>query len=74
MSWDDPPPTQQANKKLPGGLQDQGHEVVHHDQGEGYQQPDSQVHWVFIFIIIYHYSVLGNKSLEQKIHHRFESI
>ena len=25
--------------KLPGGQQDQGHEVVHHDQGEGYQQP-----------------------------------
>ena len=39
MSWDDPPPTQQANKKLPGGLQDQGHEVVHHDQGEDGQQP-----------------------------------
>ena len=26
-------------KKLPGGQQDQGHEVVLHDQGEGYQQP-----------------------------------
>ena len=30
MSWDDPP-TQQ----------DQGHDVAHHDQGEGYQQPKS---------------------------------
>ena len=26
-------------KKLPGGQQDQGHGVVLHDQGEGYQQP-----------------------------------
>ena len=34
------PPTQQA-KKIPGGQQDEGHEVVHHDQGEGYQQPKS---------------------------------
>ena len=39
MSWDDPPhPTSQ--KKLPGGQPDQGHEVVHHDQEEGYQQPN----------------------------------
>ena len=30
-------PSQQ--KKLPGGQQDQGHEVVLHDQGEGYQLP-----------------------------------
>ena len=33
MSWDDPP--NKANK-LPGGQQDQGHEVVLQDQGEGY--------------------------------------
>ena len=26
-------------KKLIGGQQDQGHEVVLHDQGEGYRQP-----------------------------------
>ena len=40
MSWNDPPhPTSQ--NKLPGGQQDQGHEVVHHDRGEGYQQPKS---------------------------------
>ena len=26
-------------KELPGEQQDQGHEVVHHDQGEAYQQP-----------------------------------
>ena len=39
-SWDDPPhPTSQ--KKLAGGQQDQGHEVVHHDQREGSQQPKS---------------------------------
>ena len=30
MSWDNKP------KKLPGGQQYQGHEVVHHDQREGY--------------------------------------
>ena len=30
-------PTQQA-KKIKGGQQYQGHEVVLHDQGEGYQQ------------------------------------
>ena len=36
MSWDDLPcPTSQ--NKLPGGQQDQGHEVVHHDQREGSQ-------------------------------------
>ena len=34
MSWDDPP--NKANK-LPGGQQDQGHEVVLQDQGEGYR-------------------------------------
>ena len=28
-------------KKLPGGQQDQGIEVVHHDQREGSQQPKS---------------------------------
>ena len=28
-------------KKLPGGQQDQENEVVHHYQGEGYQQPKS---------------------------------
>ena len=39
MSLGDPPFPQP--KKLPGGQQDQGHEVVHHDQGEGYQQPKS---------------------------------
>ena len=40
MSWDRPlHPTSQ--KKLLGGQQDQGQEVVHHDQGEGYQQPKS---------------------------------
>ena len=40
MSWDDPlyPPSQ---NKLPGGQQDQGHELVPHDQGEGYQQPNT---------------------------------
>ena len=32
-----PPPNKQ--KKLPGGLQNQGHEEVHHDLGEGHQQP-----------------------------------
>ena len=32
-----PPPNKP--KKLPGGQQDQGHELVLHDQGEGYQQP-----------------------------------
>ena len=40
MSWDDPQrhnPTSQ--QKLPGGLQDQGHEVAHHVQGEDGQQP-----------------------------------
>ena len=31
------PPTHQA-KKIPGRQQGQGHEVVLHDQGEGYQQ------------------------------------
>ena len=38
MSWDDPlyPPSQ---KKLPDGQQDQGHELVLHNQGEVYQQP-----------------------------------
>ena len=34
MSWDDPP--NKANK-LPGGQQDQGHEVVLHVQEEVYQ-------------------------------------
>ena len=43
MSWDDP--LKQAKKKLPGRQQDQGHEVVHHDQGEGYQQPKSYRSW-----------------------------
>ena len=39
MSWDDPPhPTSQ---KFPSGQQDKGHEVVHHDQREDYQQPKS---------------------------------
>ena len=28
-------------KKLPGGQQDQGPEVVRHDQREGFQQPNS---------------------------------
>ena len=32
------PPTQPA-KKITRWKQDQGHEVVLHDQGEGYQQP-----------------------------------
>ena len=32
-----PPPNKP--KKLAGGQHDQGHEVVHHDQVEGYQQP-----------------------------------
>ena len=40
MSWDDPPYPPSQNK-IPGGQQDQGHEVFHHDQGEGYQQPKS---------------------------------
>ena len=39
MSWDDPHPTSQ--KKLPDGQQEQGHEIVHHDQGKGYQQSKS---------------------------------
>ena len=39
MSWDNSP--RQKAKKLRGGQQDQGHEVVHHDQGGGYQQPKS---------------------------------
>ena len=34
-----PPPNKP--KKLAGGQQDQGHEVVHHDQREGSQQPKS---------------------------------
>ena len=44
MSWDDPPypPSQ---KKIPGGQQGQGHEVVLHDQGEGYQQPKTFGSW-----------------------------
>ena len=36
MSLGDPPFPQP--KKLPGGQQEQGHGVVLHDQGEGYQQ------------------------------------
>ena len=28
-----------TNQAKTGGQQDQGHEVVLHDQGEGYQQP-----------------------------------
>ena len=37
MSQDDPPypPSQ---KKLPGGQQNKGHEVVLNDQGDSYQQ------------------------------------
>ena len=35
------PPHPTSQKKLAGGQQDEGHEVVHHDQGEGYQQPKS---------------------------------
>ena len=35
-------PTQPA-KKLPGGQQDQGHEAVLHDKGQGYQQPKASV-------------------------------
>ena len=34
-----PPPNKP--KKLPGRQQDQENEVVHHYQGEGYQQPKS---------------------------------
>ena len=34
-------PPHNKPKKLPGGPQDQGHEVVHHDRGKGYQQPKS---------------------------------
>ena len=34
-------PHPQQAKKIPGGMQDQGHEVVHHDQREGHQQPIS---------------------------------
>ena len=40
MYWDDTP-TKQA-KKIPGGQQDQGHEVVNHDHGEGYQPHTTQ--------------------------------
>ena len=36
MSLDDPPPPNES-KILPGGQQDQGHEVVLQDQGEGYR-------------------------------------
>ena len=43
MSWDDPPTQQVKNsRKLPGEHHHQGHEVVHHDQGEGYQHPRSE--------------------------------
>ena len=38
------PLTHQA-KKIPGGQQGQGHEVVLHDQGEGYQQPKTFGSW-----------------------------
>ena len=34
-------PTPNKPKKLAGGQQDQGHEIVHHDQREGSQQPES---------------------------------
>ena len=37
------PPNHQA-KKIPGGQQDQGHEVVLHDQGEDYQQPNWELY------------------------------
>ena len=32
-------PSTQPAKKIPGGRQDQGHEIVLHDKEEGYQQP-----------------------------------
>ena len=34
-------PQTQKPKILPGRHQDQGHEAVHHVQGEGYQHPKS---------------------------------
>ena len=45
MSWDDPtyPPSQ---KKILIEQQGQGHEVVLHDQGEGYQQPKTFRSWI----------------------------
>ena len=36
MSWDNPP---YQPRKIPGGQQDQGHEIVLHANREGYQQP-----------------------------------
>ena len=33
-------------KKLPGGQQGQGQEVVLQDQGEGYQQPKTFGSWI----------------------------
>ena len=43
MSWDDPP--YPPSQKKTGGQQGQGHEVVLHDQGEGYQQPKTFGSW-----------------------------
>ena len=43
--------THSAKKNLPSGQQDQGHEVVQHDHGEGYQ-PLSP------FILIFHILIL----------------